>query len=85
MRSVERMKIIEMLRLSGQGMSQRQIAASSGCGKTTVGRVLSICQSKGVTYETAARMTEAELHCVMYPKCTENTSKPHQPGVAKKS
>jgi len=62
------MKIIEILRLSEKGMSQREIAASAGCGKTTIGRVLRLCNEKGITYETASRLTDSELHAALYPQ-----------------
>jgi len=79
MRSVEKMKIIEMLRLSELGMSQRQIANSAGCGKTTVGRVLKLCQDKGITHEIAAQMADTELHAAMYPESGESKHKTPQP------
>ena len=73
------MKIVEMLRLSELGMSQRQIAHSSGCGKTTVGRVLKICQEKSISYSLAAQMTDDDLHVVMYPESLEEKNKLPQP------
>ena len=61
------MKIIEMLRLSEKGMTQREIGASAGCGKSTVGDVLRLCQSKGITYETGSQMANEELQAILYP------------------
>lgn len=62
------MKIIEMLRLSEIGMSQREIAASAGCGKSTIGDVLRLCKDNGITHETASKLTDDELHEALYPK-----------------
>lgn len=61
------MKIIEMLRMSEMGMTQREIAASAGCGKTTICNVLRLCKEKGIIYDTASRLTDAELHTALYP------------------
>jgi len=78
MRSVEEMKIVEMLRLSEQGFSHRQIAAGAGCGKTTVSKVLKLCKDVNLGFETASRMTNEELQAVIYPKSvkTVNPSEP---------
>jgi len=62
------MKIVEMLRLNELGMSQRQIAQSAGCGKSTVGETLKLCKDKGVTHTTAKEMSESELHATLYPE-----------------
>ena len=62
------MKIIEMLRLSELGLSQRQIATSAGCAKSTVGDVLKLCKGKGVGFEKASKMTASELHSLLYPE-----------------
>ena len=62
------MKITEMLRLSELGLSQRQIAGSAGCAKSTVGDVLKLCREKHVNYEQASRMADRELHDLLYPE-----------------
>ena len=62
------MKIIEMLRLSEMGMPQRDIAASGGCGKSTVGEVLKLCKDKGINHEAALQMTDEQLQTALYPK-----------------
>ena len=64
------MKIIEILRLSELGVSQRQIAASAGCGKSTIGRVLKLCQEKGISHESAAQMTDESLQATLHPEST---------------
>jgi len=61
------MKITEMLRLSEMGLTQRQIGASAGCGKSTVGDVLRLCESKGLNYDKVSRMSDDELHYLLYP------------------
>ena len=69
------MKIIEVLRMHEMGMSQREIGRSAGCGKTTVGDILRLCDANGITHETASRMTDGELHAVLRPK-DEATKRP---------
>jgi len=73
------MKIIEMLRLSEMGMPQRDIAASGGCGKSTVGEVLKLCKDKGLTHETASQMTDKELQAALYPKSPVKASANPEP------
>ena len=75
MRRVEDMKIIEILRLGEIGMSQRQIAKSSGCGKTTISRVQARFREAGVTYVTAKEMSEDELDAIMYPENKDSRKK----------
>ena len=62
------MKIIEVLRLSEMGMTQREIGASAGCGKSTVGDVVRLCKDKGITYETGSQIAENDLQAILYPK-----------------
>ena len=62
------MKIVEVLRLSDMGLTQREIGLSAGCGKSTVGDILRLCKEKGVTYEMGLKMTDEELHETLYPK-----------------
>jgi len=66
MRRTEKMKITEILRLSEKGMTQRQIGASGGIGKSTVGDVIRLCKNKGITYEIAAGMPETKLQGILY-------------------
>jgi transposase len=61
------MKILEILRLSEKGMPQRSIAASAGCGKSTVGDIIKRCKDKGLTAETAANMTAEAIQTLLYP------------------
>ena len=62
------MKITEMLRLSELRLSQRQVAGSAGCAKSTVGDVLKLCREKHVNYEQASQMADRELHDLLYPE-----------------
>ena len=73
------MKIIEILRLSEMGMTQREIGASAGCGKSTVGDLLRLCQSKGITYKSGSQMTDEELQVTLYPKSDNYTSSVSEP------
>jgi len=73
------MKIIEMLRLSELGLSQRQIAGSAGCAKSMVCDVLKLCRDKRVNYEQAARMADKELHDLLYPEAKVKKAGPPEP------
>jgi len=79
MRRVEKMKIIEILRLSEMGMSQRGIASSAGCGKTTIGRVQALCKEKGITFEIGSRLSNEELEAALYPEKANNKSGAPEP------
>ena len=68
MRRVEKMKIVDILRLAETGMGHRAIGSHAGCGKTTIGRLLQTCREKGITHEIAAKMPESELHATIYPE-----------------
>ena len=71
MRRTEKMKIIEILRLSEKGITQREIAASAGCGKSTIGDVLKLCREKGITYETASRLPDDESRTTTSRGCVK--------------
>ena len=73
------MKITEILRLSEKGMTQREIGASGGFGKSTVGDVLRLCKRNGITYETAKKIPESELQSILYPKSTPQASEAPEP------
>jgi len=70
------MKIVEMLRLSEQGFSYRQIAVGAGCGKTTVSKVLKLCKEKGITFEAASSMTDQALQNAIYPEAVKQLVSP---------
>ena len=67
MRCEEPVKIIEILRLTEQGYSQREIAQSIKCGKSTVGEIQKRCRNCGLQYEAAAGMTNDEIKMLLYP------------------
>ena len=62
------MKIISILRLSEQGYSQRKIAASIKCAKSTVGIIIKKSHECGLVYKEAAKMTHDEIHARLYPQ-----------------
>ena len=69
MRCLDFMKITEILRLKEMNLfTYRDIAKSVGCSKTTVGDVLSRCRECGLTYATAAGMTQDEINQLVYPE-----------------
>lgn len=81
MRCEEPVKIIEILRLKEQGYSQREIAQSVKCGKSTVGEVQKRCQNCKLHYEAAAKMTNDEIKMMLYPDSFGRAIK-KRPGLA---
>ena len=69
MRCKEPMKIIETLRLWEQGYTQREIAASVNCSKTTVAELQKRLKELGLSYEAAKGMTDEALNIMVYPAC----------------
>jgi transposase len=67
--------ILEIMRLSEIGFSQREIAASLNCGKTTVGEIKKRCLDAGLTYDDAKRMTVLEIKGRLYPAKHTDTGK----------
>jgi transposase len=67
-RRQEKVKIIDILRLAETGMGHRAIGSHSGCGKTTISRLLKRCREKGITHEIALGMPETELQSAIYPE-----------------
>lgn len=68
-------KITDVLRLNEAGFSQRQIAESLACARSTVGDTLSRAEAAVLTYEAAKELDEAELHARLYPG---NTGSPRR-------
>ena len=69
MRCLERMKVVEILRLKEMDMfTYRDIAASVNCSKTTVGEILSRCRKHGLTYADASHMTQDQINEIIYPE-----------------
>ena len=56
MRSIEPVKILEILRLTEMGLSQRDIVKGAGCSKTTVGEIQKRNRKLQLTYEQAVSL-----------------------------
>lgn len=67
MRCEEPVKILEILRLTEKGHTQREIGASVKCSKSTVGEVQRRCREANLCYASAVAMTSEDLHKVVYP------------------
>jgi transposase len=61
------MKIIEVLRLGEQGYSQREIATSVNCSKTTVASLEKRFKEVALSYEVAKGMTDETITHLVYP------------------
>lgn len=57
----------EILRLSAEGNSQRQIAAGSGNSRNTVIEVLEAAKSHGVTWPLDESVTNEQLESILFP------------------
>lgn len=67
-KKLEVRKITDVLRMNEQGCSQREIAQSLACARSTVGDTLCRAAATGVTYDDVARgLSEAELYARLYP------------------
>jgi transposase len=73
------MKIIEMLRLSEAGFSQRDIAASVGCSKSTVQEAEKRCKASGLNYDKAKGMSDSEIDKELYPASSGGRPKKKTP------
>jgi transposase len=67
MRCTEKMRIMEILRLWEMGLTQREIAESVKCGKSTVGEIQHRCTEAGLNYDHATTMTNNEIRELLYP------------------
>ncbi len=68
MRCEEAVRILEVLRLWEKGYSQRKIADSVKCAKSTVGEIQRRSREQGLAYEEASAMTNAQIQERLYPK-----------------
>jgi transposase len=68
MRCCEVANILEIIRLSEMGFSQRKVAESVNCGKSTVGDVMRRCRDVGLVYASASGMTRTEINGLLYPQ-----------------
>jgi transposase len=62
----------EILRLYSQGLSQRKIAESCGCGKSTVQRAIALVQDHGLTFPLAPEYTNEKLRQLIYNSYTKD-------------
>jgi len=67
MRCTGKMKIVEILRLWEMELTQREIASSVKCGKSTVGEIQQRCLEAGLTFDQASNMTNNEIRALLYP------------------
>ena len=79
MRCSETVDILEIMRLNEIGLTQREIAASINCGKTTVGEIKKRCQDTGLTYAEASGMNSADIKARLYPATAERTERKATP------
>ena len=76
MRWTEPVRIIEILRMTGDGYSQREVAASAKCAKSTVGEVQRRARERGLSYTQAEGMSNDELRALLYPDSFGKHQKP---------
>lgn len=60
-------KTTEVLRLAAEGLSQRQIAASTGVGKTTVSEYLARAKEVGISWPLPEEMDAEVLDAALFP------------------
>ena len=65
------MTVLEILRLTEKGHSQRQIAASVKCSKTTVYEIQKRCRQIGLSYSQTNQMTGDEIKSLLCPIYSE--------------
>jgi transposase len=63
-------KIGEMLRLKAAGMNNRDIARSTGAGKTTVYEHLARAEAAGLSWPLPEGLDEAAMEVMLYPEPT---------------
>ena len=63
-------KIREVMRLAAQGLSTREIAASSGVGRTTLRDYLGRARSAGLNWPLARDMSDSELERMLFPRAS---------------
>ena len=57
----------EILRLLNQGISQRSVAASCDCSRSTVQRTIARAEERGITWPLPAEMTDEKLRKIFSP------------------
>ncbi len=61
------MTVLEILRLTEMGYSQRKIGDSVKCAKSTVGDIQRRCREIGLSYNQAAELSDQEIKNLVYP------------------
>ena len=61
----------EILRLSGLGLNNTQIAQSCACSRTTVIQTLRLAQEKGITFPLPDEMSDKRLAEILFPSAPE--------------
>jgi transposase len=59
--------VLEILRLTEMGYSQRKIGESVKCSKSTVGEIQIRCREIGLSYNQAVELSEQEIKALVYP------------------
>jgi transposase len=65
----------EILRLHGQGITQRSIAASCACSRNTVAKVLQRADEMDVSWPLKESMTDSELHRLLFSELAVPSSR----------
>ena len=68
-------KYREILRLSSQGLSERNIALSCNVSRNTVAKVTTAAKGKGISWPLDANVTDASLEELLFPKEKTTTNK----------
>jgi transposase len=77
MRCCEIVNILEIMRLSEMGLTHREIAVSTKCGKSTVGDVKKRCHDAGLTYAEMSGMSISDVQRRLYPTKEVYSEKAH--------
>jgi transcriptional regulator len=59
--------VLEILRLTEMGYSQRKIGSSAKCSKSTVGEIQRRCREIGLSYSQATELSNQEIKNLVYP------------------
>jgi transposase len=78
-KKLEVRKIHDVLRLNEQGFSQREIAQSLGCARSTAGDTLCRAEAAGLTFAAVRDLSDAELYARLYPGNTGSTRRRIEP------
>ena len=78
-KKLEVRKIHDVLRLHEQGFSQREIAQSLGCARSTVGDTLCRAEAASLTHDESGGLSDAELYARLYPGNTGSSRRRIEP------